>query len=637
MEADMTKWILPVLVVCAVLTGATAYGQMTPRTDVVWARTTTSPITVDGQLNEAAWATAESLHVVYGVDNGMPGSGWFKENGLEVPTDPTRATVRFLVMADSLYVGVTVLDQSVGGGPFNHFDGILANVRRREQTDRPVGSGEIFYAWVKEGWADTLADQPGRMPFFGGTWGSSPYSPRPDSQKVQWDAATTVQGVQNDDSSPDVGYTIEMKINLKDRGYHVTDPGGDIVMFSMSLYDNDFEWPLDTLHQAGNRVWLQGPWGNAAAYNHLRVYTRPDVGPTGPVPTVAAERIIPGAGDNASPVLDGDLADAVWSTPNIGVLQIKYGDATIRNAYPSTGPYRSGQFQPTVNGGQAAVTDPSLATLKYFYKDDTLFIGFDVSDLVVQAVDQVDRWDGFRIIICQRDARNADNVLWPRRLTFRIDGSGTSVTAKREDDLAATGWDSLGQAVQVAIALKPGTTIDTLGATPDAGYTAEMRVVLPAFGYPAGRGDGVLFFGAVLYDGDSFSPASSSYGTRTWYMREGDFNDGAAWCYMDPATTVSVDETPGDVPASFTLIGNYPNPFNPSTTIRFAMPQSSDVTLEVFNVLGQRVGYRVLGVQQPGERSVVFNATGLASGMYFYRLTMEATQASVAGRMMVLK
>ncbi len=631
------KSIAIMMVVCVALFGATAYGQMISRTDAVWARTAPSPITVDGQLNEAAWGAAEAITIVYGRDNGMPGSGWFKENGLDAPLDSTKATVKFLVQGDSLYVGITALDKSVGGGPFNHFDGILSNIRRKEQTDRPVGSGEIFYAWVKEGWADSLADQQGRMPFFGGSWGSSPYFPRPDSLRVIWDAATTVQGTQNNDADVDVGYTMEIKINLKARGYNVTQPAGDILMYSLSIYDADYEWPLDTLRQAGNRVWFQCPWGNAAAYNHIRIYARPDVGLTGPVPVVGAERIIPGAGSLPSPVLDGVLSDAVWSTPNIGVLQIKFGDAAIRSAYPSTGAYRSGQFQPTVNGGQAAVQDPSLATLKYFYKDDTLFIGFDVNDLVVQAVDQLDRWDGFRIILCQRDERNGDKVLFPRRLTFRVDGSGTSIVTKREDDLAATGWDSLAQAVQVVMALKGGTTIDTLGATPDVGYTAEMKVVLPKFGYPAGRGDGVLFLGAVLYDGDSFSPASSSYGTRTWYMREGDFNDGAAWCYMDPNISVGVEEGSTQLPAEFALLGNFPNPYNPSTTIRFTMPTTSTVTLEVFNILGQLVARQDLGLQQPGVRSASFNASGLSSGMYTYRLMMESTGASAVGKMMVLK
>ena len=628
-----TKLFMMVAVI--LLVSMTAFGQ---RTDVKWARTTPLPITLDGQLNEAAWAVAESVKIVYGIDNGMPGSGWVRENGRVSPLDSTKATVKFLVWNDSLYVGFRVQDKSVGGGPFNKFDGTLSNLRRKDGTARPVQDGEIFYAWVLEPWADSLADRPGRLPFFGGAWGSSAYSPRPDSLKAIWNAVTTVQGTQNNDADVDQGYTIEMKLNLKVRGYNVTQAAGDIIMYSFSIYDADYQWPLDTAKQAGNRVWFQCPWGNANAYNHIRLYARPDVGLTGPVPAVSPELIIPGASSSVqSPNMDGRLTEAIWQNPNIGKLQIKFGDAAIRNAYPSTAPFRSGQFQPTVNGGVAAVTDPSLATVKYFYKADTLFLGIDVNDRVVQSIDNFDRWDGFRAVICQRNVRNGDNVLFPRRLTWRVSGTTAAPVAKRQDDLDPAGWDSLAQAVQVALALKGGTTIDTTGTTADSGYTAEMRIVLPRFGYPAGRGDGVLFFGAMLLDGDSFSPASTSYGTRTWFMREGDFNDGAAWGYMDPGIVLAVDEKGNTLPDEFTLVGNYPNPFNPSTTIKFVMPQTSDVTLEVFSVLGQLVATQTLRQQQAGEHAVQFNAANLASGMYNYRLRMASTNATLVGKMMLVK
>ncbi len=636
------KTKLFMIVVCMLFVSMT-YGQMIKRTDAIWARTTTSPITLDGQLTEAAWASAESVKIVYGIDNGMPGSGWVRENGrggsiLSPLLDSTKATVKFLVWNDSLYVGFRVQDKSVGGGPFNKFDGTLSNLRRKDATTRPVQDGEIFYAWVLEPWADSLADRIGRLPFFGGPWGSSAYAPRPDSLKRIWNAATTVQGTQNNDADVDQGYTIEMKLNLKERGYNVTQAAGDIIMYSFSIYDADYQWPLDTAKQAGNRVWFQCPWGNANAYNHIRLYARPSVGLTGPVPVVGPELVIPGS-TYPSPNMDGRLTEAVWQNPNVGKLQIKYGDAAIRNAYPSTAPFRSGQFQPQVNGGTAAITDPSLTTVKYFYKADTLFLGIDVSDRVVQSIDAFDRWDGFRATICQRDVRNGDNVLYPRRLTWRVSGTTAAPVAKRQDDLDAFSgaWDSAGTKVQVALALKGGTTIDTLGTTPDSGYTAEMRIILPQLGYSAGRGDGVLFFGAMLMDGDSFSPASTSYGTRTWFMREGDFNDGAAWAYMDPGTVLAVDEKGNTIPDVFTLVGNYPNPFNPSTTIKFVLPQTSDVTLEVFNVLGQLVATQTLREQQAGEHAVQFNAANLASGMYNYRLKMATTNATLVGKMMLLK
>ncbi len=86
----------------------------------------------------------------------------------------------------------------------------------------------------------------------------------------------------------------------------------------------------------------------------------------------------------------------------------------------------------------------------------------------------------------------------------------------------------------------------------------------------------------------------------------------------------SVD--PGDpipIPTTTRLGQNYPNPFNPSTTIPFTLKQTGMVTLTVYNILGQKVSTLVNSVMTAGEKDVSFNAHGLASGMYFYRLETE--------------
>ncbi len=75
-----------------------------------------------------------------------------------------------------------------------------------------------------------------------------------------------------------------------------------------------------------------------------------------------------------------------------------------------------------------------------------------------------------------------------------------------------------------------------------------------------------------------------------------------------------------DVPKSYALYQNYPNPFNPSTTIRFDLKQSSTVTLEVYNVLGQRVIEQNYGSMNAGRYNEVMNMERFASGVYFYRI-----------------
>lgn len=82
------------------------------------------------------------------------------------------------------------------------------------------------------------------------------------------------------------------------------------------------------------------------------------------------------------------------------------------------------------------------------------------------------------------------------------------------------------------------------------------------------------------------------------------------------------------LPDSYVLHQNYPNPFNPSTTITYQLPKLGHVTLKVFDLLGREVVTLVNDVQEPGYKSLRFNATGLASGVYIYRLQANSFIAS---------
>lgn len=85
---------------------------------------------------------------------------------------------------------------------------------------------------------------------------------------------------------------------------------------------------------------------------------------------------------------------------------------------------------------------------------------------------------------------------------------------------------------------------------------------------------------------------------------------------------VSIEE-PLSKANGFKLIGNYPNPFNPTTNIAYEMPYQTEVTLEVFNVLGQSVEVMDLGVQSAGRNEVTFDAGNLPSGIYMVRMEMD--------------
>ncbi len=127
--------------------------------------------------------------------------------------------------------------------------------------------------------------------------------------------------------------------------------------------------------------------------------------------------------------------------------------------------------------------------------------------------------------------------------------------------------------------------------------------------------------------------------TLTMYMIRS--SDGAIRDSLVIAKNVNgVAQDVGELPRRAELFQNYPNPFNPVTTITYEIQaprdQSSDadfVTLKVYDVLGKEVARLVNGKQGPGLKSVRFDATGLSSGVYFYRLSIGG---SVLTRMLVL-
>jgi hypothetical protein len=88
---------------------------------------------------------------------------------------------------------------------------------------------------------------------------------------------------------------------------------------------------------------------------------------------------------------------------------------------------------------------------------------------------------------------------------------------------------------------------------------------------------------------------------------------------MNDVTAVG-DEQDG-IPERLHLYQNHPNPFNPTTTIRFDLPQDAHVTLRVYDALGKEVATLVDGFRNAGSHVVSLNAQGLASGVYLCRIS----------------
>jgi len=136
--------------------------------------------------------------------------------------------------------------------------------------------------------------------------------------------------------------------------------------------------------------------------------------------------------------------------------------------------------------------------------------------------------------------------------------------------------------------------------------------------------------------------AQGGAGTTEYNYVDADVQAGHTYCYrlvdvnIYGYPTVHADNlVEVTLAGEFRLAQNYPNPFNPATTIRFSVPATTQTSLMVYDMGGRLVGTLVNGLLDAGNHQVTWDASGLPSGLYVYRLTVGDQTAS--GKMMFLK
>ena len=137
----------------------------------------------------------------------------------------------------------------------------------------------------------------------------------------------------------------------------------------------------------------------------------------------------------------------------------------------------------------------------------------------------------------------------------------------------------------------------------------------------------------ITFDG-LFPEVRHLFSIRSVY---GDGRSSARWINLPviPPLPVSTSAKDGEVPTEVTLGQNHPNPFNPETTIRYALPQGAEVRLAVYDLLGHEVAVLVDGSQPVGQHTVRFDGGDLPSGSYVYRL--QVGEEVVARTMTLVK
>ncbi len=177
----------------------------------------------------------------------------------------------------------------------------------------------------------------------------------------------------------------------------------------------------------------------------------------------------------------------------------------------------------------------------------------------------------------------------------------------------------------------------------ESDYVLEARIPLDSIRF----GDDVRFhpmrgmrlmFDLVFHDNDG----SGWEGNLTWSPNNKDlaYLDQHEWTFTWIGDTTSVataidDDLNGSVVYNYNLKPNYPNPFNPVTTIEYSLAKPGMVTLEIYDLLGKRVKTLVQERQQAGTHQVVFDASDLSSGIYFYKI--KANQFVRTRKMLLVK
>ena len=100
-------------------------------------------------------------------------------------------------------------------------------------------------------------------------------------------------------------------------------------------------------------------------------------------------------------------------------------------------------------------------------------------------------------------------------------------------------------------------------------------------------------------------------------------------------TIAQVDNSAQNIPENYSLKQNFPNPFNPTTTIRYSIPKAVHITIKVYNIIGQLVATLIDEYKQAGNYEIKFNGSNLSSGVYFYR--MQAGNFVEAKKLLLVK
>ncbi len=555
-------------------------------------------LTMDGKLDEADWNGAPSLLFGNGAElkkqaGDMTVTGGFDlKASFDVNTvtyhlpnkDSSWTRVKFLRKGTDLYIGLQSNDKSICKFDWEA-DGLFMKIKNSAGDDKEY---KLYWQNISTN-KDSIKYEEGVVNSGSGA-GFLP-----------------VGSSVNDTTNVDNGYTAELKLKLASLGYTGTVSS---VQLAMSIFDPDgYKHPMNQWDSARGsyfKSWWGSEWGGTyRTLEFLKEYDNPD----SVVANIAASVM----------TMDGKLNEAEWASANTLV----FGPANA----PTTGNEKTVTGNVDVKASfdfsgkifHLPYKDTSFTKVKFLAKGNDLYIGVQSPDKSICKFD----WEGDGLFLKIKNSAGDDKeyILYWQNIGANKD------TIKYQEPAVNYGSG--------AGFLTVGSTVNDTSNV-DNGYTAELKISLSALGFTPSPNKLNLKVSMAIFDPDGYQHPMNAYDTtrgtyfKSWWGSEW----GGVYKTISLAKTTGV-QVLGEIPLTFALEQNYPNPFNPSTAIRYSIPAASQVTLKIFNSLGQQVATLVNTVQEAGNYEANFNAGSLASGVYVYRI--QAGTNIETKKMMLLK
>ncbi len=303
--------------------------------------------------------------------------------------------------------------------------------------------------------------------------------------------------------------------------------------------------------------------------------------------------------------LDPDPGVQVWIEGPDTLLR---GETAEYHLFLSGGPMVKGGFNAASRFSTLTATDPGTQILagELTHNQPRVFSGDTVSWYFnYTAADSVD-WD---TLYSAANSVNGDGI--PSDLDHWNFGANFPVRILDNVPVEFITFNAVSNNGEVQL------TWSTATETNNKGFQVERRDNFSGkwilLGFTNGRGTSTE---KSYYAFDDKNPTA---GTNYYRLNQIDLNGGFSY-----SNIIEVSVTP----MNFALKQNYPNPFNPVTTINYYIPLQGNVSLKVYDITGKEAAGLVNENQKAGRHSVQFNAAGLASGVYIYKLTTDNFSAS---------